>query len=98
MPISRRQRTTKVPEETGPESPFCEAKLEAGKRRSTGTAVAGLGPAMATKLRQEGIVDYAQLAALSQGEIARLEKDVIKSSGRFKRDARVGQARRLARA
>jgi len=53
---------------------------------------------MATKLRQEGIVDYAQLAALSQGEIARLEKDVIKSSGRFKRDARVGQARRLARA
>lgn len=62
------------------------------------TAIAGLGPAMAKKLRQEGIVRYAQLAALSAGEIARLEKDVIKSSGRFKRDDWVGQARRLARA
>ena len=50
------------------------------------------------ELRQEGIVSYAQLAALSDGEIARLEKDVIKSSGRFKKDDWVGQARRLARA
>jgi predicted flap endonuclease-1-like 5' DNA nuclease len=62
------------------------------------TAIAGLGPAMAKKLRQEGIVSYAQLAALSEGEIARLEKDVIKSSGRFNRDDWVGQARRLAQA
>jgi predicted flap endonuclease-1-like 5' DNA nuclease len=62
------------------------------------TAIAGLGPAIAKKLRQEGIVSYAQLAALSQGEIARLEKDVIKSSGRFKRDDWVGQARLLAHA
>jgi predicted flap endonuclease-1-like 5' DNA nuclease len=62
------------------------------------TAIAGMGPAMAKKLLQEGIVSYAQLAALSAGEIARLEKDVIKSPGRFKRDDWVGQARRLARA
>jgi predicted flap endonuclease-1-like 5' DNA nuclease len=62
------------------------------------TAIAGLGTAMAKKLRQEGIVSYAQLAALSQGEIARLEKDVIKSSGRLKRDDWMGQARRLAQA
>jgi predicted flap endonuclease-1-like 5' DNA nuclease len=62
------------------------------------TAIAGLGPAMAKKLRQEGIVSYAQLAALSEGEIARLERDVIKSAGRFKKDDWVGQARRLARA
>jgi hypothetical protein len=31
------------------------------------TAIAGLGPAMAKKLRQEGIVSYAALAALSTG-------------------------------
>lgn len=60
------------------------------------TAIVGLGPAMAKKLRQEGIESYAQLAALSEGEIARIEQDVIKSAGRFKRDDWVGQARRLA--
>jgi predicted flap endonuclease-1-like 5' DNA nuclease len=60
------------------------------------TAIVGLGPAMSKKLYQEGIASYAQLAALSEEEIARLEKDVIKSSGRFQKDDWVGQARRLA--
>jgi len=60
------------------------------------TAIVGLGPAMAKKLRQQGIVSYAQLAALSESEIARIEQDVIKSAGRFKKDDWVGQARRLA--
>jgi predicted flap endonuclease-1-like 5' DNA nuclease len=62
------------------------------------TVIVGLGPAMARKLHRVGIVSYAQLAALSQGEIARIEQEVIKSSGRFKKDDWVGQARRLARA
>jgi hypothetical protein len=62
------------------------------------TAIAGLGPAMARKLNQEGIVSYAQLAALSDAEIARLEERVIKAAGRFERDDWVGQAKRLSRA
>jgi predicted flap endonuclease-1-like 5' DNA nuclease len=62
------------------------------------TAITGLGPALAKKLYQEGIVSYAQLAALSEAEIASLEKTVIKSSGRFERDDWVGQAKRLAQA
>jgi predicted flap endonuclease-1-like 5' DNA nuclease len=61
------------------------------------TAIVGLGPATAKKLQQEGIVSYAQLAALSNEEIARIERDVIKSLGRFTKDDWVGQARRLAR-
>jgi predicted flap endonuclease-1-like 5' DNA nuclease len=61
------------------------------------TEITGLGPAMATKLRQEGILSYAQLAALSEAEINRIERDVIKSSGRFERDDWIGQARRLTR-
>lgn len=61
------------------------------------TAIVGLGPAMARKLHQAGIVSYAQLAALSEPEIARIEQDVIKSSGRFKKDDWVGQAKRFAK-
>jgi predicted flap endonuclease-1-like 5' DNA nuclease len=60
------------------------------------TAIAGLGPAMAKKLNQEGIVSYAQLAALSETEIAHLEKNVIKSTGCFKRNDWLGQAKKLA--
>ena len=60
------------------------------------TAIAGLGPALAKKLNQEGIVSYAQLAELSDADIAHLEKNVIKSSGRFKRNDWVGQAKKLA--
>jgi predicted flap endonuclease-1-like 5' DNA nuclease len=62
------------------------------------TAIAGLGPAMARKLNQEGIVSYAQLAALTDAQIARLEHQVIKAAGRFKRDDWIGQAKRLSRA
>jgi predicted flap endonuclease-1-like 5' DNA nuclease len=51
---------------------------------------------MAKKLNQEGIVSYAQLAALSETEIAHLEKNVIKSTGCFKRNDWLGQAKKRA--
>jgi len=60
------------------------------------TAIHGIGPALAKKLTREGILSYAQLAALSDADIAHLEKDVIKSSGRFKRDDWAGQAKKLS--
>jgi predicted flap endonuclease-1-like 5' DNA nuclease len=66
------------------------------QKRDELTAIAGLGPALAKKLNQEGIVSYAQLAELSDADIARLEKHVIKSTGRFKRNDWVGQAKKLA--
>ena len=67
-------------------------------KRDDLTAIAGLGPAMAKKLNQEGIVSYAQLAELSDADIANLEKNVIKSTGRFKRNDWIGQAKKLAQA
>jgi len=66
------------------------------QKRDDLTAISGLGPALAKKLNQEGIVSYAQLAALSDSDIAHLEKNVIKSSGRFERNDWVGQAKKLA--
>jgi predicted flap endonuclease-1-like 5' DNA nuclease len=47
-------------------------------------------------LNQEGIVSYAQLADLSDADIAHLEKNVIKYSGRIKRNDWVGQAKKLS--
>ena len=65
-------------------------------KRDDLTAIAGLGPALAKKLNQEGIASYAQLAELSEADIADLEKNVIKSTGHFKRNDCVGQAKKLA--
>jgi predicted flap endonuclease-1-like 5' DNA nuclease len=62
------------------------------------TAINGLGPALAKKLNQAGIVSYAQLAALSDTDIAHLEKNVLKSAGRITRNDWVGQAKKLAQA
>jgi predicted flap endonuclease-1-like 5' DNA nuclease len=81
-----------------------EAKVEettpakASDKRDDLTAIAGIGPALSKKLNAAGIFGYAQLAALSDKEIAHLEKDVIKRAGRIKRDDWVGQAKKLTQA
>jgi predicted flap endonuclease-1-like 5' DNA nuclease len=62
------------------------------------TAIAGIGPVLAKKLNAAGIVGYAQLAAISEEQIADLEKNVIKLKGRIKRDDWVGQAKKLSQA
>jgi len=59
------------------------------------TAIDGIGPVMAKKLKEGGITSYAQLADLSDADIERLDKDVIRSAGRIRRDDWVGQAKKL---
>jgi predicted flap endonuclease-1-like 5' DNA nuclease len=49
-------------------------------------------------LNREGIVSYDQLAALSDADIAALDKDVIKYAGRMKKNDRVGQAKKRLQA
>jgi len=65
-------------------------------KRDDLTAIAGIGPVLAKKLNAAGIVGYAQLAAISEEQIADLEKNVIKLKGRIKRDDWVGQAKKLS--
>ncbi len=60
------------------------------------TAIGGIGPVLAKKLNGEGIFSYAQIAALSDGDIERLEK-IIRFPGRIKRDNWIGQAQALSR-
>ena len=60
------------------------------------TAIAGIGPALQRKLKEQGIHSFAQIAALSDADIERLEENIIKFPGRIKRDDWVGQAQRLS--
>ncbi len=77
-----------------------EAKKQA-KGPATGaeddlTAIAGIGPALQRKLKEHGIRSFAQIAVLSDQDIARLEGSIIKFPGRIKRDDWIRQARRFS--
>lgn len=61
------------------------------------TVIGGIGPALAKKLNEAGITSYAQLAALTVADIENLEKNIIRFSGRIKRDDWVGQAKKLSK-
>ena len=84
-----------APRGSSPSSRPVTVRTQPSKRDDL-TAIVGLGPALAKKLNQAGIVSYAQLAELSDADIAHLEKQVIRSTGRFKRNDWVGQAKKLA--
>jgi predicted flap endonuclease-1-like 5' DNA nuclease len=57
--------------------------------------ISGIGPAIERKLNAEGITHYRQIAELSDADIERLEKTVIKSGGRIRRDDWPSQAKTL---
>ena len=57
----------------------------------------GVGPQIVKKLNDAGVFHYWQLAAMSEGDIAKLDGD-LKLSGRIARDGWVDQARTLASA
>jgi predicted flap endonuclease-1-like 5' DNA nuclease len=57
--------------------------------------IAGIGPGLEKKLKEHGITTFRQLAELKEADIARLEEQVIRFSGRIKRDRWVEQAKKL---
>lgn len=57
----------------------------------------GVGPKLATRLNELGIVSYAQLAGLSETEVAMLDDRLGPFKGRVARDRLVEQACFLAR-
>ena len=57
--------------------------------------ISGVGPGLEKKLRDAGITSYSQIAALTPAEIAELEANVIKFTGRITRDDWIGQAQQL---
>lgn len=68
------------------QAPICQDDLR---------MISGVGPGLEKKLQDAGIFSYAQIAALTDAEIAELETHVIKFAGRIKRDDWIGQSTRL---
>lgn len=56
----------------------------------------GVGPALEKKLNSAGITTFAQIAALTEADIAKLEEE-LSLSGRFAKDGWVEQAKELAK-
>ncbi len=57
--------------------------------------ISGIGPGLEKKLKEGGISTLRQLAELSDQDIAHLEDNIIRFSGRVKREKWVEQARKL---
>jgi len=57
--------------------------------------ISGIGPGLEKKLKEGGISTLRQLAELSDQDIAHLEDNIIRFSGRIKREKWVEQARKL---
>jgi predicted flap endonuclease-1-like 5' DNA nuclease len=87
--------TAKPPAQAAPAAPKPLPKRV--EKRDDLTAIGGIGPALERKLNAAGILSYAQLAALSSDDIEHLEKNIIKFSGRIRRDDWIGQAKALSR-
>ena len=59
--------------------------------------ITGIGPGLEKKLQDVGITLFEQIANLSDLQIADLETNVVKFTGRIKRDDWIGQAEQLMR-
>ena len=57
--------------------------------------IAGIGPGLEKKLKDSGITTIQQIAELSDQDIAHLEEEIIKFTGRINRDKWVEQAKKL---
>ena len=57
--------------------------------------ISGVGPVLEKKLNALGITQYAQIAAFTADEIAKVD-EVLNFKGRIERDDWLGQAKTLA--
>ena len=77
--------------ETAAAAPAAEAGAADNLKKMT-----GIGPALEKKLNGAGIATFAQIAALTDAQIAELEEQ-LGLSGRFAKDGWVEQAKELAK-
>jgi large subunit ribosomal protein L21 len=83
------------------DAPKAEAAPAAAPAADAGAAdnlkkLTGIGPALEKKLNGAGITTFAQVAALTDAQIAELEEQ-LGLSGRFEKDGWVEQAKELAK-
>lgn len=85
-------------------APEAEAKTEEAAAPAAAAAPAGdaddlkklngLGPAIAKKLNEAGITTFAQIAAMTDEDVARVEEE-LSLKGRFERDNWIEQAKEM---
>ncbi|MDH3639878.1 MAG: 50S ribosomal protein L21, partial [Gammaproteobacteria bacterium] len=80
-----------TPQVTAAEEPAAAAESAADDL----TEINGIGPVIVAKLEGLGITTFAQIAALTEADIARLDEE-LNFKGRIERDDWVGQAKQLA--
>lgn len=80
------------------DAPKAEAapKEEAAAGGDNLKKLTGVGPALEKKLHSAGITTFAQIAALTEADIAKLEEE-LSLAGRFAKDGWVEQAKELAK-
>ncbi len=90
-----------LPPEFAPPTASGDPSSTAGGVRTNGlaeddlTAIAGIGPATARRLRQEGLTSFAHIAALSDEAIDELAPKLKNAAVRIRSDRWVEQARKL---
>jgi poly(hydroxyalkanoate) granule-associated protein len=75
------------------------ARRSASKASASGEAddlkqINGIGPALERKLNDAGITRFDQIASWSEAEVAEIENNVLKRSGRVAREDWIAQAKR----
>lgn len=96
IPINKsgaQKRETKEPEQV--QSANAIAQIPAPKDDLK--LITGVGPGLEKKLHDVGITLFEQIANLTDLQIADLETNVVKFTGRIKRDDWIGQAEQLMR-
>jgi large subunit ribosomal protein L21 len=93
-PAAKKEAAPKT--EAAAEAPGAEAAPAQASGADNLKKLTGIGPALEKKLNGAGITTFAQIAALTEADIARLEEE-LGLAGRFAKDGWLEQARDLAK-
>ncbi len=95
-PLADEPIAAAAPLDASPAAEAAPAATDGAPAAEPVTRLKGLGPKIATRLSEEGIVTVDQLAALSDAEAAALDARLAPFQGRMERDRWREQARLLA--
>ena len=93
--VEPKPKTVAKPKRSAPVAAKTKAIATPPVRKDDLKLISGVGPGLEKKLQDAGITSFAQIAALTEAQIADLEANVVKFAGRIKRDDWMGQAKSL---
>jgi predicted flap endonuclease-1-like 5' DNA nuclease len=98
-PLAAEEEKAAAPAPSKPKAPRAtrprKTAAKAAQAEDDLKQISGIGPGLEKKLKEGGISSLKQLAELSDADIAHLEDNIIRFSGRIKREKWVEQAKKL---